>query len=257
MASKENPSSPELFTFYINESLTHIEAYPKAGKTSLATSLALDAAIYCNQKVLFFSPGKEQKKDIYHRLFSALKKWELDRVEDVSKNPTSEVFDQYEDTMFDLRNLKLIIEPTNDLSFTELRRLCLFHAHYQKVSLIIIDDFHLIRDAAQIRHIQELKKMADILRIPCILFTPLPTVEDADLRGISQLNVYLDTCSDLCLWLDRPVYEIEAQLEMIKIPMVEGTTPIPLTFNPLTRHFTDIEMIGLHLATAHLQPVDG
>lgn len=257
MASKENPSSPKLFSFYIDESLTHIKAYPKAGKTSLATSLALDAAIYCDQKVLFFSPGKEQKKDIYHRLFAALRGWELDRIEEVGKNPISEAFDEYEDTMLDLLNLKLIIEPTNDLPFVELRRLCLFQTHYQKVSLIIIDDFHLIRDAAQVHHIQELKKMADILRIPCILFTPLPTVEDADLRRISQLNVHLDTCSDLCLWLDRPVYEIEARLEMIKIPMVEEAIPIPLTFNPLTLHFTDVEMIGLHLATAHLQPVDG
>ena len=60
-------------SFYIEQPFTNIAAYPKAGKTSLAISLALDAILYCGKKVLFFTPGKEGSAEIRHQMVGAIK----------------------------------------------------------------------------------------------------------------------------------------------------------------------------------------
>jgi len=241
-------------TFYIEQPLTHIVAYTKAGKTGLAVSLAMDALVHCRKKVLYFSPGKDTTHDIRCRMVAAWREYPLTDINRILENPKDTRHKSAQESLMATFKLPLIIRPEISPSFEQLRKWCLWHAHYDKIDLIIVDDFHLIKEGEKMESIQELQRIADTLQIPCIVFTPLPTASNQNLRRLSCLNVRLGACAHLGMWLDRPIYEIDAKLEVIKAVGVKSSSlfeeSISLDFNPRTGHFEDVENIGMHLTLA-------
>ena len=240
-------------TFYIEQSLTHIVASSQVGKTSLAVSLISDALVHCGKKVLYFSPGEENTRDIRHRMVAAWREYTLHDISRILENPRDIRHKPAQQSLMATFKLPLIIREEDDLSFEQFRKRCLWHAHYDKIDLIMVDDFHLIKGGEQKECIQELQRISATLQIPCIVFTPLPRASDQDLRRLSCLNIRLGACAHLGMLLRRPVYEVNAELEIIKsIGFTDDMTekPISLSFNPRSGHFTDIENIGMHLALA-------
>ncbi|EAY25685.1 DnaB-like helicase C-terminal domain-containing protein [Microscilla marina] len=237
--------------FHLTEPLTHIASYPKAGKTSLAVSLALDALIHHHDMGIFFcSAGKE--RDIRHRMASAMSDIDLIEIEHIKESPEDAKYKKYNDTLMATFNLNFIACNIRGLAFEEFRRKCLYHAYYNQVKLIIVDDLHQVVGGDTQNNIQELKKLASVLNVPCIVFTPLPQAEDDNIQKVTKINALLNTYADVTMWLDRPEYEIAAQLEVIKQPTGEPSD-IPLSFTPRTAHFTDVEMIGLHFILTELE----
>lgn len=240
--------------FYIKQPLAHITAYAKAGKTSLATSLTIDALVFCQKKVLYFSPGKEKACDIRYRMVAAWKEWPLADIQYIMENPADKRHPTGHDSMGASFKLPLIIRDEENISFEQLRKWCLWHARKDQIDLIVVDDFHLIQGVEKMANLHELQKMVTMLQIPCLVFTPLPRVTDRNLRCLSRLNIRIGTCSNLSFWLDRPQYEVEARLEITKA-IGRGVTKetIPLSFNPHSAHFEDLENIGIHMTMADLK----
>jgi len=242
--------------FHIEQPLTHIAAYAKAGNTSLAVSLAMDALVHCDKRVLLFTPGKEESRDIRYRMVAAWREYPLTDINRILENPRDARHKAAQKSLLATFKLPLIIREEDDLSFEQLRKWCLWHACYDKIDLIIVDDFHLIEGSEQMEYIHELQRIATTLHIPCIVFTPLPRASDQDLRRRSRLNIRLGACAHLGMWLRRPVYEIDAELEVTKAVGFAGRSPegkIPLGFNPCSGHFTDVENIGMYLALAEMR----
>lgn len=234
--------------FHIEEPFTHITAHAKTGKTSLAVSLTIDALIFCRQKVLYFSPGKEKANDIRYRMIAAWREWPLADVEGILENPRDTRHQRGLDSLLASFQLPIIIRDEANISFEQFRKWCLWHAHYDKIDLIIVDDFHLIKEGEKIEHLHELQRIATMLHIPCIVFTPLPRSTNDNLRNLARLNVRLSTCTNLSMWLARPIYEINAQLEITKaIGRGVNQDDVSLSFNPRSSHFEDVENIGMHL----------
>ena len=240
--------------FYIEQPLTHITAYSKAGKTSLAVSFVCDALIHFGKRVLYVSPGKENSKEIRHRMVAAWKEYPLAQMDSILENPKDIRHEPAQNSLMATFQLPLLIRPEANPSFEEFRKWCLWHVHFDKIDLIIVDDFHLIKGSEQMKNLQELQRIASKLQISCIAFTSLPVASDQDLRRRCRLNVRLNACVDLGMWLDRPIYEIDAELEVIKSI---GLAPHPeekikLCFNPRSGHYEDIETIGIHLNLADM-----
>ena len=238
-------------SFYIEQPLTQVTAYDKAGKTSLAVSLTIDALIHCGKKVLYFSPGKESTRDIRYRMVAAWRAYTLTDMGSILENPTDIRHKFAQDSLLATFKLPLIIRDETEPTFQQFRKWYLWHAHYDKIDLIIVDDFHCIKEGGKMEYLHELQKLANTFQIPCLVFNPLPTTSNRDSRRLSRLNIRLGACAHLGMWLSRPLYEINAELEIIKsIGYTRSSPPeqrVLLSFNPRTGHFEDVENIGMHL----------
>jgi len=224
------------------KTFTTVVAEPKAGKTSLAVSLTLDAIFNRNRRVLFVNGKGGNYREFFLRVMSILEGINLKDLltgkENVGRTPYFEQFDE----LVDRQQFFFTHGPENDLSYF-LREIRKF-VKEQAIDCVIFDNFHQVKYRFnEEKKAQLLIELSQELQIPTWVFLPQSAQKTTH---EATLYTTLSRSSDWIIQLRRPPLATRAHLKIVKHPYDEKPMNIPLQFSPRTAHFVDLEMIEQH-----------
>ncbi len=195
-------------------SLVILAARPSMGKTSLAMSIARNAAVIDKKSVAFFSL-EMAARDLMIRLISAEAKVNAQNI--FQGNLRQEHWQQIVSTIHRLYNAKIYIDDTPALSIMDLRARARLLKRERGIELIVVDYLQLMHAQAESREREVstisrgLKQLAKELNIPIVALSQLNrSVEGrtdkrpmlSDLRESGSL----EQDADMVMFVHRPEY---------------------------------------------------
>jgi len=221
---------------------TTVVAEPKAGKTSLAVSLTLEAIFNGNRRVLFVNGQGGNGRELLVRVMCILEDISLKDFFTSKKNVNYPPYIGQFSELADRQQFFFTRGPENDLLYF-LRAIRNF-VKEQAIDCVIFDDFHQVESPfEEERKAQLLLELSQELQIPIWVF--LPQLAKKTTQETALYNT-LSKRSDWVIQLHRPTLATRACLQVVKHPYDETPVNIPLQFSPRTAHFVDLEMMEQH-----------